>query len=142
MDYQLVLSDIDGTLVTDDSKLLPSTEKTIRDLVANGVLFATVTARNRSYAESAISSLNNVCCANAFLNGAYVLSPNGDVLLDRPIEHKDASMIIERCFNIGASFCACSKDEVIASIRHSQFDEAFGCMHLLLACMDIVWVCK
>lgn len=125
MDYQLVLSDIDGTLLTDNFKLLPSTKKTISDLVKAGVLFATVSARNKSYADIAISSLREMCCANAYLNGAYVLSSAENILVDSPIGNEDASLLIEHCINMGASFCYFSKDDVMAKIHHPEFNDAF-----------------
>lgn len=126
MNYQLVLCDIDGTLLTDGSELLPSTKKTICELIKSGVLFATVTARSKSFTDTAISkSLRKLCCANAYLNGALVLSSNGDVLVDSPIAHEDASLLIDHCYNMGASFCYFSEDDVMAKICHLEFKDAF-----------------
>jgi Cof subfamily protein (haloacid dehalogenase superfamily) len=125
VNYQLVLSDIDGTILTDDFQLLPSTEKTISDLVKAGVLFATVSARNMAYTKVAISNIREICCANAYLNGAYIISSDGDVLVDNPIGNEDASLLIKHCINMGASFCYFSKNDVMAKIRHQELKEAF-----------------
>lgn len=125
MHYQLVLSDIDGTLLSDDFKLLPSTERTIRKLVKSGILFATATARSKAYSMSAISSIMDVCCANAYANGSFIEASNGDVLLDSLIGHEDTSALIEQCHRIGASFCCISKDKVIAEVKHPEFNEEF-----------------
>ena len=95
--YQLVLSDIDGTLLNDNFKLLPSTESTIRDLVRSGVLFATASARNKIFAENAISTIKEVCCANAYVNGAFTEVPNGEVLIDSPMKPEDTSILIDQC---------------------------------------------
>lgn len=123
--YQLVLSDIDGTLLNDDFKLLPSTEKTIRDLVKSGVRFATASARGKAFSMNAISPIMDVCCANAYVNGAYIESSNGDVILDSPMSLEDASILIEQSQKMGASFCCLSKDQVIAEVNHPEFEEDF-----------------
>jgi len=125
VDYQLILSDIDGTLLSDDSILLPSTETTIRKLVKSGILFATATARNKVYSMSAISPIMDVCCANAYANGAFIEASNGDVLLDSLIGNEDTSALIEQCHRIGASFCCISRDEVIAEVKHPEFNDEF-----------------
>lgn len=123
--YQLVLSDIDGTLLSDDFKLLPSTERTIRALVKSGILFATASARSKVFSMSAISPIMDVCCANAYANGAFIEASNGDILTDSLLGKENTSALIEQCHRMGASFCCISKDEVIAEVKHSEFSEEF-----------------
>ena len=45
MDYKIVLSDIDGTLLTTEHHVLPRTADAIRQVVARGIPFALVSAR-------------------------------------------------------------------------------------------------
>jgi Cof subfamily protein (haloacid dehalogenase superfamily) len=127
--YKLVVSDIDGTLLSDENILLPSTEKTIRELVDLGVLFATVSARTISYTEYAISTFKDVCCANAYVNGAFVEASNGAVLLDSPLEDEDTSFLIEKLNHARASFCCISKDNAIASLTNPDVSKGFKLHH-------------
>ena len=123
--YQLILSDIDGTLLNDDFKLLPSTENTIRNLVKSGILFATASARSKTFAANVILPIKAVCCANAYVNGAYTEASDGEVLIDSPMSLEDTSILIDQCHEIGASLCCLLKDEVIADIKHPEFKEEF-----------------
>ena len=129
MHYKLVLSDIDGTLLNDENRLLPTTEKTIRDLVKSGVLFATVSARTISHTVSAISNLREMCCANAYVNGSFVEASNGEVLLDSPIEEEDVSIIVEELNRVQASFCCISKDSAVAKLVHPGASKGFKLHH-------------
>ncbi len=122
---QLILSDIDGTLLNDNFKILPSTENTIRELVRSGVLFATASARSKIFAAKAISNIKEVCCANAYVNGAFTEVQNGEVLIDSPMSPEDTSILIDQCHEIGASFCCLSKDDVVAEVKHPEFKEEF-----------------
>ena len=45
MDYKIVFSDIDGTVLTSDHHVLPRTAAAIREITAKGVPFALVSAR-------------------------------------------------------------------------------------------------
>jgi Cof subfamily protein (haloacid dehalogenase superfamily) len=123
--HQLILSDIDGTLLNDEFKLLPSTENTIRNLVKSGILFATASARSKAFATNAILPIKAVCCANAYVNGTYTEASNGEVLIDSPMSLEDTSILIDQCHEIGASLCCLLKDEVIADVKHPQFKEEF-----------------
>ena len=125
MPYKLVVCDLDGTLLNNEKKLQPSTENTIRDLVQSGVLFATASARTKPFAMNAISSIKDVCCANAYVNGAFTQTADGTVLIDRFIDEEDVSVLVEQCNDVGASFCCMSKNEMIARIRHPEFEEDF-----------------
>ena len=125
MDYKLVLSDIDGTLLDNEYRLLASTEKTIRELVASGVLFATASARTPPYTLSAIHDLMDICCANAFLTGAYVETSNSEVLIDKPISKPEASFLVEQLKKVKASFCCVSRNRTIGILNHPEVEWSF-----------------
>lgn len=95
MNYRIVISAIDGTLLDDKYRLHASTELTIRDLVAIRVLFATASARTGPYTLEAINSLMDVCCANAYLTGAYVKTSSGEVLIDKPFLKQETAFLNE-----------------------------------------------
>lgn len=97
MQYKLVLSDLDGTLLTDEKRLLPSTETTIRKLVKSGALFATASARNKSYTREAILNLSDLCCANAYINGGLIETAHERIILDNPIDKNEIALLIEKC---------------------------------------------
>ena len=98
MDYKLVLSDIDETLLNDEGQLLSSTAKSIHDLVESGILFSTVTARTISYADDGISGLAGLCAARAYCNGAYIEAANGIVLSDKPLEGEEVAFLVYHLF--------------------------------------------
>ena len=129
MDYKVVFSDIDGTLLNDEKKLLPSTAKTIRDLVNAGILFATVSARTIPYTESGISGLKEVCCANAYVNGAFVAISDGEILVDSPMEDAEVSILIAQLNQVQASFAFISKNDAIARILHPGSADGFKLHH-------------
>lgn len=120
MQYKLVLSDLDGTLLTDEKRLLPSTETTIRKLVKSGALFATASARNKSYSREAILNLSDICCANAYINGALIETPDGSTILDSYIKNEDTAILAEQCHQVNASFCFVTKNQTFVSIRHTE----------------------
>jgi len=129
MNHQLVFSDIDGTLLNDEKALLPSTDMTIRKLVKSGVLFATVSARTISHTYDALSTLSEVCCANAYVNGAFIETYDGEVLVDSPIEDDEAYLLVEIFDNFQASFSCISKNDAIATVRHPEIIRAFEKHH-------------
>ena len=116
MDYKLVLSDIDETLLNDEGQLLSSTAKSIHDLVESGILFSTVTARTISYADDGISGLAGLCAARAYCNGAYIEAANGIVLSDKPLEGEEVAFLVYQLFQSRASFGCVSKNDVVAKI--------------------------
>jgi Cof subfamily protein (haloacid dehalogenase superfamily) len=116
VDYKLVLSDIDGTLLNDEGQLLSSTAKSIHDLMESGILFSTVTARTISYADEGISGLAGLCAARAYCNGAYIEAANGIVLTDKPLDGKEVAFLVYQLSQSQASFGCVGKNDVVAKI--------------------------
>jgi len=131
--YQLIISDLDGTLLNDEHRILPSTENAILDVVKSGVLFATASSRSKSNSLSAISTLKDICCANAYLNGAIVETSDGEVILDNPIPDEQAFHLVEQCSAIEASFCCISEDDAIAKLVHPEAERGFKLHHGLFS---------
>lgn len=79
----LVLFDIDGTLLTDDKHLLPSTSKAIQDLAETGTRVGIATGRSPYAIERLLPEwgLNQAC--------SYIVAFNGAMVLDR----KDGSVL-------------------------------------------------
>lgn len=125
MTCKLVVSDIDGTLLTDDYKLLPSTEKTIKELVNSGVLFATATAREIPYTHAAINNLKDIYCANAYISGTYVKTSKGEVLCDKPFTNDEFSFLQNQFNKVQASFCCVTRDRTFAGVNHPEVVKNF-----------------
>lgn len=125
MDCRLVLADIDGTLVNDNNELLDSTEKTIQDIIKSGIKFATVSARTISYTNAALGNLKDICCAKAYVNGAYIETTEGEVLVDKPIKAEEVDSIIKMLNDMKASFCCVSKDDAMAKLRDAKCSRGF-----------------
>ena len=80
---RLIVSDIDGTLITGDHRLLPGTVETLERVVERGVIFATLSARSRPNTLEAFPDLARLCRANGFVNGSYVTGGDGQALARR-----------------------------------------------------------
>ena len=76
MDYKIVLSDIDGTLLTTDHRVLPRTADAIRQIVAKGIPFVLVSARVPEAIAPIIKEIG-VSAAMISYNGALIITPEG-----------------------------------------------------------------
>lgn len=72
MNYKLISTDFDGTLLTTDKKVTEKTKHTLLKYKQNNYIIAGVTARN-------LTSLSDVCDINLF---DYLILNNGTVLYD------------------------------------------------------------
>ena len=75
MKYQLVCLDIDGTLVTDEKKLLPEVKESIRRAAKKGIRIALVSGRMPSGVERIEEELG-VECIKICNAGTYILLGN------------------------------------------------------------------
>lgn len=129
MHYKLILSDIDGTLLNKGKRLLPQTEQTIRDLVASGCLFATASVRTKAFTEKSIKSLMDICCGNIYISGALVETFEGAVILDRPFEEDEVSLLMNQCLKLQISFCCVSNDNAVATVFQRGVEGPFNSYH-------------
>jgi len=129
MDYDLIVSDIDGTLITRDNRLLPSTAKTLKDLINAGIHLATASARTKTNTAAVITELKGLCCAHAYVNGAFIETGDGEILLDQPIDADAVEKILDLCQQLQASVCCISVDAAAALVRHPECDKAFRLIH-------------
>lgn len=129
MEYRLVMSDLDGTLVDNAHKLLPETEMSIRGLVESGRFFAIGSARKKSYMVDTYPGLSEVCCAHACTNGTYVETSDGEVLVDAPFERDELSLLMEECRRLKASYICCSQTTSIAKTYDPRIAQEFEYYH-------------
>ena len=129
MEYRLVMSDLDGTLVDNAHKLLPETERSIRGLVESGRFFAIGSARKKSYMVDTYTGLSEICCAHACTNRTYVETSDGEVLVDAPVERDDLSLLMEACRRIKASYICCSQTTSMAKTYDPRIAQEFEYYH-------------
>jgi hypothetical protein len=91
---QLLLSDIDGTLVPHDKVLTQRSIQAVHDLHDAGIMFALTSSRPPRGIRMFIEPLNLSTPIAAF-NGAMIVDPNGDVLVERTIDDTFVPRIIE-----------------------------------------------
>ncbi|GGD92867.1 hypothetical protein GCM10011390_09490 [Aureimonas endophytica] len=78
-DIELVISDVDGTLVRDDKSLSPKTIEAVKRLGAAGIGFTLISARPPSGLGGHIADLGLATPVGAF-NGATVFEPDGTIV--------------------------------------------------------------
>ena len=86
MKLRLIVSDIDGTLLTDRGVFLPQTEEALISLLKKGIHFATPSARTVPSTFGLPPSVWQLCTAGAFVNGSYVVTQSGVILENAPLE--------------------------------------------------------
>jgi Cof subfamily protein (haloacid dehalogenase superfamily) len=79
MSLRFVISDVDGTLVTHDKKLAPSTIQAVGRLQAAGVPFTIISARPPSGIAWLVEALKPTGPIAAF-NGGTIVAPDGEVV--------------------------------------------------------------
>ncbi|QEE42026.1 MULTISPECIES: Cof-type HAD-IIB family hydrolase [unclassified Methylobacterium] len=91
----LVISDVDGTLVTDDKQLAPSTIAAVKRLRAAGIGFSIASARPPLGLRGLVDALGLDLPMGAF-NGASVVRPDLSTLAERLIPEAAARAALER----------------------------------------------
>lgn len=93
---QLILSDIDGTLLNNQHKLLSSVKNAIQHYVQKGGLFCLASARPAK-AMFVLASQMNLKVPLATLNGAYIIKSdqNKTILFEQPLLNKSTMKIIQ-----------------------------------------------
>lgn len=93
MKYKIVFSDIDGTVITDEHKVLPSTAKAVHQLAEINVPFVLVSARMpQAMRTVSVQMKTNIPLIS--YGGAYILKADGTVLHDERINAADAKAVI------------------------------------------------
>jgi Cof subfamily protein (haloacid dehalogenase superfamily) len=127
----LVVSDIDGTLVTKDKRLTPEVLAAVEALRAAGITLALVSSRPPRGLTAVIEALGvDVPCA-AF-NGGLVFRPGRDVISRRPIDAGMAALAVDVLTRRGAEVWLFTEDEWLvrdpsgAYVDHEAHTVGFG----------------
>jgi hydroxymethylpyrimidine pyrophosphatase-like HAD family hydrolase len=70
-----------------------------------------------------------MCDAFAYLNGCYVETLNGDLLIDEPIATDTVDLIISTFNDSITSICILSVESAVARITHPQCKDVFALFH-------------
>ena len=95
MDYKIVLSDIDGTVITTDHRVLPRTAAGIRQIAEKGIPFALVSARMPEAIYPIIEEIG-VRAAVISYNGALVITPDGTEIHDERMTRTHVEAVLHR----------------------------------------------
>lgn len=96
----LVISDVDGTLVTSDKRLTPGAVAAVRRLAAAGIGFTIASSRPPMGLTSLISALDLRLPLGAF-NGSTLIDPDGMVIAQRLIPGETARAAVRLIEEIG-----------------------------------------
>lgn len=112
MTYKLILSDMDGTLLTDDKKVTLGTKEAIDTLHRANLNFTIATGRiypaARMYADDLGITTPLICC-----NGAVIINPQThEVLYGKPLEWEAAKEIVRICKAYGVYYHLYDKDTI------------------------------
>ena len=93
MDYKIVFSDIDGTLLTTEHRVLPRTADAIRQLTAQGIPFALVSARMPEAIAPIVEEIGAPAAIISY-NGGLVITPDGEEIYDVRISPAHTEVIL------------------------------------------------
>ncbi|MDQ0203175.1 Cof-type HAD-IIB family hydrolase [Pectinatus haikarae] len=99
MSFKIVFSDIDGTLLNSQHKLLSSTIEAVRQLYNNGIIFVPVSARMPKAIAPLIDDLR-IAAPIISYNGALILSADRNVLFSKKLSGQDCRSILRKIHSL------------------------------------------
>lgn len=92
----IIFSDIDGTLLNSEHKITPLTQQAIRDVEANGIPFAIVTARGITGTYPVLEQ-HGIDCAVVCYSGGVILNERREVIHHQGLTKAEAQEIVDFC---------------------------------------------
>ena len=92
--YKAVISDLDGTLLNDKSKISDFTRETVRKLIDREIKFYIATGRNYGLAKVVMDELG-ITIPLISANGARINDENGEVIFEDLLGKEEAKKILE-----------------------------------------------
>lgn len=126
MAYQAIAFDLDGTLLTSQSTILPSSKAAIQQAQAQGLKVFIVTGRHHTavrpyYAELGLDT-PVVCC-----NGTYLYDfKNDKVLAGNPLSGEQAAYAIQRAREAGIHTAVYTRDAMTYEVLNAHFTKFLG----------------
>ncbi len=96
MKSNIIISDLDGTLLDENRKISQANLEAIQKIVSEGHHFIIATGRSRAASEEHIKSLADIGVDDykVTYNGAYIESPSGEVLSDFSLNKDEIDKLI------------------------------------------------
>ncbi|MFS0821179.1 Cof-type HAD-IIB family hydrolase [Bacillus sp. 1P02SD] len=95
---KLIASDLDGTLLNEDSKVSAANVRAIQKAMEKGVEFVVVTGRSYDAAKMPLEEVG-ITCPIITLNGASSFDINGNILRDIPMDKLVCKKVYTACHN-------------------------------------------
>src|SRR5690606_11049777 len=83
-DYQMIVTDLDGTLLDSRGQVTPAVAEAVRQAVEAGIEFVIASGRNRPAVEPVLQELG-VRTPHIGTGGAYIAHPDGQILYYQPV---------------------------------------------------------
>lgn len=116
MQYKLLATDLDGTLLTTDKRITEKTERALRAAAEKGILHIPATGRPMHGVNLYRSQLPLNSLAITY-NGAVVVDPKtGEALFECGLTKRDALHIYALFKETNATFCCWSKDNLYVNV--------------------------
>lgn len=93
---EFIGTDLDGTLLNSYSKISFKNSQAIRDAVKSGMMFAICSGRTLHSVNKYFEKDLKIPGYRVVLNGAVVVDPNGERIIDQPLDHKIIAEILKR----------------------------------------------
>lgn len=138
-DIELIVLDIDGTLINDEGKIDEDTRLLVKELQLRGVKFSLATGRLHSAATQFAQELNiNIPLIS--LDGCLLKSfPGNKVIYESYVKEKHVGRIIELAGQFLLNLCLCHADAIYYTENNSvipQITEKFGARFELVESYD------
>lgn len=93
---EFIGTDLDGTLLNSYSKISSQNTQAIREAVNSGMKFAICSGRTLHSVNKFFENSLKIPGYRVVLNGAVVVDPDGEKIVDQPLDHKIVSEILKR----------------------------------------------
>ncbi len=115
MNYRLIATDMDGTLLTPDGRITDRTAACIKQAVEKGVVFTLSTGRPLQGVKKYIDQLELDCPVITY-NGAVIAhSKTGDILFSQNMDTEEVRRVHNRAKSRGTMFILWSQNKLYAS---------------------------
>ncbi len=115
MEYKLIATDMDGTLLTPDDKITDATLSAVKSAVEKGVVFTLCTGRPVQGVKKYIDLLDLDCPVITYNGAVIVHSKTGEILFSRNMDTEEAYKVYNLAREKNTMFIVWSQNKLYAS---------------------------